>query len=712
MQPRHRLRPHEQHRPLRDANACTTADTCLAGSCVGGPAPNCDDSNPCTDDTCNPATGCVHTNNTAPCSDGNACTTADTCLAGSCVGGPAPNCDDSNPCTDDTCNPATGCVHTNNTAPCSDGNACTTADTCLAGSCVGGPAPNCDDSNPCTDDTCNPATGCVHTNNTAPCSDGSACTTAMPAPAALCVGGPALNCDDSNPCTDDSCNPATGCVHTNNTAPCSDGNACTTADTCLAGSCVGGPAPNCDDSNPCTDDTCNPATGCVHTNNTAPCSDGNACTTADTCLAGSCVGGPAPNCDDSNPCTDDTCNPATGCVHTNNTAPCSDGNACTTADTCLGGSCVGGPALNCDDSNVCTDDSCNPATGCVHTNNSVPCSDGSACTTADTCLGGSCVGGPALNCDDSNVCTDDSCNPATGCVHTNNSVPCSDGSACTTADTCSGWLVRRRPGPELRRFECLHRRFLQPRHRLRPHEQHRPLQRRQRLHHQRRLLRRPLRRRPGPELRRFESLHRRFLQPRHRLRPHEQHRPLQRRQRLHHGGHLPGWLCVGGPAPNCDDSNPCTDDSCNPATGCVHTNNTAPCNDGNACTTSDTCSGGLCVGGPAPNCDDSNPCTDDSCNPATGCVHTNNTAPCSDGSACTTNDACSGGLCVGGPAPNCDDSNPCTDDTCNPATGCVHTNNTAPCSDGNACTTADTCSGVALRRRPGPELRRFESLHG
>jgi hypothetical protein len=57
----------------------------------------------------------------------------------------------------------------------------------------------------------------------------------------------------------------------------------------------------------------------------------------------------------------------------------------------------------------------------------------------------------------------------------------------------------------------------------------------------------------------------------------------------------------------------------------------------------------------------------------TGCVHTDNTAPCNDGNVCTTNDACSGGVSVGGPPLNCDDGNVCTDDTCSPATGCVHT---------------------------------------
>jgi hypothetical protein len=48
----------------------------------------------------------------------------------------------------------------------------------------------------------------------------------------------------------------------------------------------------------------------------------------------------------------------------------------------------------------------------------------------------------------------------------------------------------------------------------------------------------------------------------------------------------------------CDDSNPCTDDSCDPATGCSSTANAAPCDDGSTCTVGDTCQGGACVGDP------------------------------------------------------------------------------------------------------------------
>jgi hypothetical protein len=83
----------------------------------------------------------------------------------------------------------------------------------------------------------------------------------------------------------------------------------------------------------------------------------------------------------------------------------------------------------------------------------------------------------------------------------------------------------------------------------------------------------------------------------------------------------------------------------------VHVNNLNPCSDGNACTVGDTCGGGFCVGGAAPNCNDGNPCTDDSCDPASGCNHLDNNAPCNDGLSCTTGDTCKNGACAGNPSP-------------------------------------------------------------
>jgi hypothetical protein len=260
-----------------------------------------------------------------------------------------------------------------------------------------------------------------------------------PPPGAGGAGGgpPPLDVDDGNLCTDDSCDTVIGAVYVNNTTSCDDGDACSTVDACSAGACAAGPPLAVDDSNPCTDDSCDSATGAVYANNTASCEDGDACSTDDVCAAGACTAGPALDFDDANECTDDSCDPAIGAVNLANAAPCDDGSLCTTGDTCAAGSCAGGPALDVDDSNECTDDSCDPAIGAVNLANIAPCDDGSLCTTVDTCADGACQGGSPLDVDDANPCTDDSCDPATGAVYADNTASCDDGDTCTEGDVCS-----------------------------------------------------------------------------------------------------------------------------------------------------------------------------------------------------------------------------------------------------------------------------------
>jgi hypothetical protein len=104
---------------------------------------------------------------------------------------------------------------------------------------------------------------------------------------------------------------------------------------------------------------------------TAHCSDGDACTRGDTCRNGACVSGAPVSCDDGNPCTSDTCDPAVGCIHTADTGTsCEDGDACTVGDTCSSaGICASGPVRNCDDGNSCTDDACSVTAACVHSPN-------------------------------------------------------------------------------------------------------------------------------------------------------------------------------------------------------------------------------------------------------------------------------------------------------------------------------------------------------
>ena len=429
--------PAHDGAPCDDGDLCTLGDTCSNGTCDPGPATNCNDGNTCTDDSCAGEVGCVHQDSQAPCTDGDVCTLGDLCDGGECLSGDPLECDDENLCTDDSCDGAIGCLHENNLAACDDGNACTKDDLCSGGSCSAGDDVICNDDNPCTAETCSPANGCIYQMLTTACDDGDACTGPDLCQQGDCSGAQ-LVCDDDNPCTDDACLPGQGCVFTDNAADCDDGNACTDGDVCAKGTCEGGELLDCNDENLCTSETCSPKDGCVYTFNTAPCTDNDVCTLNDQCSLGECATSGSLSCADLNPCTDDSCDPNVGCSFVPNQAPCSDGNACTAADVCDSGSCGAGDDLDCDDQNPCTDDACDSQTGCVHVNNVLPCDDDDACTLADTCATGACVGGPDLDCDDQNLCTNDDCDAEDGCVYQFNVEPCNDNDPCTVTDACDG----------------------------------------------------------------------------------------------------------------------------------------------------------------------------------------------------------------------------------------------------------------------------------
>jgi hypothetical protein len=299
---------------------------CARDSCVASDGPvDCDDHNACTDDACNPDLGCTHLNNDNTCDDGEACTLNDACRNGACDG--QSGCDDGLPCTEDLADAANGCACTHAISPagtsCEDDNPCTFGSVCdgLGGTvahCGGGSAVSCGDNSICTSDSCDPAIGCVHVASNV--------------------------CDDGDPCTDDACEASSGCSYTDNEgAPCG-GDVCTLGSYCSGGDChISSVIRDCGDGNVCTDDGCDPVTGCFHIANEEPCFDGDLCTTFDVCGGGSCHAGPLVVCNDSNPCTTDTCFSGTGCVSSPNTNPCDDGNACTTGDVCAAGACDGTP---------------------------------------------------------------------------------------------------------------------------------------------------------------------------------------------------------------------------------------------------------------------------------------------------------------------------------------------------------------------------------
>ena len=576
-----------------DGSACSTNDACSNGKCVGT-AVDCDDQNVCTDDSCDPKSGCVNGNNTASCDDGDVCTEGDACADAKCAGGKAKVCDDGNACTKDSCDKDKGCVTANDDAgACDDSDPCTDKDACKDGACQAGSQKACDDKDPCTVDLCDSKTGkcasekakdggsCDDTN---PCTDSDACA------AGLCAGV-SKTCDDSDACTKDSCDPKTGCVNTGATGgDCDDNNPCTTGDKCDASGCAG-QLKGCDDSNECTSDSCDPKAGCVNTAQDGTCDDGDVCTATDACKDGACAGTGGKDCDDNNPCTADGCDASTGdCSHTAQSGKCDDGSKCTSDDACDGGKCTG-KVSDCDDNKACTTDSCDKDSGCVNTNNTDACDDGNACTSKDVCEDGACVGAPLKPdaCDDKNACTKDSCNSKTGCVNANDdTATCDDGDVCTTKDTCKG-----------------------------------------------------------------------------------------------------GSCQAGSNTCQCKTSEDCKDD-------------------GNLCNGSLICTNNKCVTDPKSvvTCDASKDtsCQTNTCDKANGkcaLASANDGEACTEGSLCTLDNQCAKGVCLDGEKPKCDDDNTCTADACDAKTGdcafkaiagCTACKDASVCDDKNACT-KDACIG-------------------
>jgi hypothetical protein len=693
--------------PCDDGNACTSGDFCKEGACLSGLGPECDDGNACTQDSCNTASGtCNHAPLLGGCSDGDACTLGDQCLGGKCLGGGALTCDDANPCTDDSCDKAKGCVSLPNAASCSDGDACTQSDSCSMGACLG-KALGCDDGNLCTNDACQQG-NCLNLPIAATCSDGNECTTADVCKSGVCAGQ-AIDCDDDSPCTQDSCEGG-ACQHlkAGDDTVCDDGNPCSEKDLCThEGKCVG-VAKSCDDGNPCTVDLCQKDTGACQSEPTQgqACDDGNPCTLGDACTLGACVPGGPKVCKDGVVCTDDSCDPATGkCVFASVDNPCDDGNPCTLGDLCDAGLCTSGKAKDCDDNNPCTIENCDSASGeckIANTVAGVACEDGELCTQADACKDGKCVAGKSINCTDGNACTADSCDPLTGkCAFApQNGKACDDGDACSAGDSCqNGQCSAGKPVCECKGpFDCIAKEdgnacngtlYCD----LDDHKCKLDLKTVV----------------VCDTSKDSECLSWACNGKTGQCEPSNQAdaKPCNADGSICSVGDscLKG-LCVPGAGVGCDDGNPCTNDSCDPVGGCQHSNNQFKCSDGNPCTEIDLCYQGKCSGGGVKVCDDGNACTSDSCNPKNGmCVYTNETgAGCTDNNPCTLQDTCQSGKCVPKSNAVCDDGKTCTLDTCDTKTGkCVTANmpDQLACEDGNKCTMGDACkAGVCTAGKP------------
>ena len=539
---------------------------------------------------------------------------------------------------------------------CPPGAICQNNKTCCVPDCTGmecgddGCGGECglcpDDGNLCTTDKCEEGQ-CTVENNSKSCDDLDPCTIGDVCAEAICAG--TQKCDDLTFCTADSCSEG-NCTY--DPAPmdglaCDDGNPCTEAPVCTGGLCHGELL--------LPDEVAVQDCVCYADEDCQPLENGDICDGTLRCLKegeeagpGVCDIDPATvltgTCDDTDLCTIDSCVPETGCHF--EPVPCDDEHPCTT-DSCneADGLCLHDPVHDlCDDSKVCTSNICSPDVGCTFEAIEGSCDDGNPCTDGDFCQMGECQSGAGtLSCQDAHDCTTDTCDPDSGCVNTPVDLACDDSIECTV-DSCD---------------------------------------------------------------------------------------PV--------GG------CINAPTNSlCDDALFCTGTSvCEALSGCVHS--LPPAVDGIDCTV-DTCDEALESVGNTP---DPTLCLYDGvkdaacvtavCDAQSGCLFEDNDgAECDDSQLCTKGDSCSEGYCVPGAGtdsdPSCtgctldddcpDDLNPCNGtlkcvagdcvaipdsavqcpphpfscmkSVCDPGTGlCQETPSLAGsnCDDGDGCTTGDQCDG-------------------
>lgn len=376
-------------------------------------------------------------------------------------------------------------------------------------------------------------------------------------------------------------------------------------------------------------------------NATASCVGGS-CTTA--CIAGyvscggacipvggCCIGGvavAAGTIDPSNACQ--ACQPAvttTAWSDRPNGTTCDDGNRCTRTDTCQGGVCVGGNPVVCTALDQChAAGTCDPATGACSNPNApdgTTCSDGDACTADDRCTAGVCLG-TAVTCPSPTVCqvsvvcdaTSGSCvavNKPDGtlcgadnaCSHdvcragvcvanvpTLKGTACNDANSCTQTDACDGAGACVGGDP----VSC-----------------------------------------PAGDTCHGASVC-------------DQASGQCGARPLLSGSCFIGGVCYS--AGSDDPTNGCR--VCDPSrsqTAFSAKADGASCDDGNACTRTDTCQAGVCVGGNPVVCAAKDQChTAGTCDPATGtCSNPDkpNGTSCDDGNATTCSDTCQSGVCRG-----------------------------------------------------------------
>jgi len=460
---------------------CELPQQCKSGLCEGGTC--C--SAPCTGDCmsckmpgsegfCQPKT------NGTPCEDGAFCTVGDSCADGQCSPGKDRDCSElDGDCSQGWCSEDEDtCVAVALDNHCYIDGQCFKAGTwhpdpalqeCLR--CLPSKAT---DSWSIIDGACL-VDGTCHTVGEPIGADCLVCNPATPDQASPAPDGAGCG-DDGDPCTQDACEEGK-CSHSATTGgACDDGNPCTAKDVCDTGLCTGTPYA-CDDSLACTADSCDGKGGCLHvpvpdycvidgacieamtyqpgshqcsrckpavdSANWTPvadglaCDDGDACTLLDSCQQGVCKSSQSKACDDGLPCTTDACDPGSGKC-TNQVLP----DWCLVAGTCFfAGTAPSGLEGQC---KACDPDKTSAAWTPLP--DGAACDDGLFCTVEDKCAVGACTGAPRV-CDSTDCGTGICVEEADKCAvdPEKDGSPCVDDGVACTDDACLAGECEHKP---------------------------------------------------------------------------------------------------------------------------------------------------------------------------------------------------------------------------------------------------------------------------